>query len=229
MDDDIVLGEYIAVLWRNRRIIILSVLLFVAVSWFNSIRTPTTYRAEATLIPISSEGGALAALSSALPFAGGGGDMGMTGFKAVIILKSRRLAEQVVNDIDMVSYLEEHRLARPAMTTDEKRDRAIAMVQSALAVGQEEGGIITVSAIWTDPQWAANLANGYVTALGGFLNSHFLNFNFQVVDSAIPPKTKYGPPTKMNLFYGGGLGALIGIILSALLEYFRGSKNRKIP
>lgn len=228
MDDDIAIGEYLALLWRNRRVIVLLLVLFAVLSGVRSMRTPTTYRAEATLIPISAEGGALAALSSVLPFAAGGGDMGMTDYKAMTILKSRRLAAQVANDLDVVSYLDGHLPDTPGMTVQDKRERAIGLVQSSLAVGREEGGIITVSAIWTDPEWAARIANGYVTALGVFLNSHSLNFNFQVVDPALPPRTKYGPPTKMNILYGGGLGALVGILLSVLLEYFRGRKGKPV-
>jgi len=222
LGDEIDLISILAIFWKRRNLILVVLTGSILFSLYTLWRTSVTYKAEATILPISSEGGVLSALSQSLPLMVGG-QSGLTSERVQYILESRRLSQQVVVDLDLVRYLEERgklKLKNKAATYQEKVGAAASTLRKALEIkNMKAKGVMAISVIWDDADWAAKITNDYVESLGQFLNTRSLSFNFQVVDVAIPPEKKHGPIIRQMLMNGIIMGMLLGIALATVLEF----------
>ncbi|MDO8462570.1 MAG: Wzz/FepE/Etk N-terminal domain-containing protein, partial [Deltaproteobacteria bacterium] len=179
--------EYFQVLNRGKRLIATVVVTACFVAVVISFILPKTYRARAVVMPVS-RGGAVAggpasvlstnALASGLGaellgVGGGGGNP-----QLMVLLRSRTLAEMVVEKLDLMPLFFESQWDRETKQWKSKPPRIDAAANRLLGLitlnDDKKLYIINISADWTDPQMAATLANTYVEQLQRFINENQL-------------------------------------------------------
>lgn len=233
-EDEINLLECWNVLWRRKYMLIALFVVSVAATMAISLNLPKFYTSETVIITMSSESGGLGAALSALPFAGSLG--GVAGIQTpadriMVVLKSRTIAEAVIKKFDLVRVLyQEQWVPEKAAWKDPDKhplleDAVKRLTKQIVRFNKSKEGAITVSAEWTDPRLAAEIANYYVSALTAFLNEKSVNVTIQVVDRAIPAERKSRPRVALNMMLAGALSGFIGIFISFLLEYIQKQKR----
>jgi len=216
-DDEIDLLEYLAVIQKRWKMIVVFAVVAALISFFNAYTQPKLYKAAATLMLTDSGGGGLGAALSAFSFLGGGGTTGGEG-KLTPILKSRALAKEVAKNLDMGSIFPKL-VSSPEFSDEEKLLSMAGALNGAVDAKIGTSGLFEISIIWKDPKIAAELANKYVESLGKFLNTRALNINFQLIDPAVPPKGAFNRNTKQKALIGLAVGLFAGAFAAFFLEY----------
>jgi uncharacterized protein involved in exopolysaccharide biosynthesis len=226
-DDEIDLREYIAVIFKRWPIIILLIIVSVVSTAINTLKQPITYQAVATIMPLTSETGALSGIST---FIGGGVSSSPGSDKIMAAFSSRTLAEQVVTEYGLLKVIYKDSWDKEKNSWKMGKPPSLRNAAESLS-GQikskgGKNGLIEVSIIWTDSKEAAFIVNSYLAELGKFLNERFLNVNFKTVDNALEPENKYGPKLKQNLIIACVLGIFMGVFLVFFMEYWEKSGKR---
>lgn len=146
--------DVLTVLAKRKKILIGIPLLVAVLAIGVTFLLPLTYRATATLLPPQQPQSAAAAMLSQL-----GGMAGAAGTKGpgdiyVSMLKSRTIANRVI---------ERHALGGVYETHSPEKTRAMLERNTAIAVGKE--GLLSIAVEDKDPRRAAVLANSYVDEL----------------------------------------------------------------
>lgn len=175
--DDADLLEYARVLWRHWKLLTVLVLGAMLLTGVVNLLMPPVYRASAVVLPAS--GGSGPAIPSALLQAfGGGGLLGAVKGndptdRFVVVLGSRTLAEGVIADCALlpVFFPGAWDANRQAWIGDapDLREAVRTFRDEVLSVETTANGAIEVSAEWTDPAIAAQIANQAVKRLEEFL------------------------------------------------------------
>ncbi len=171
-EDDFALGEeegepisvsvirYARSIWERRRMVLSILAIGILLSLLKALLGPNIYTSTTSFLPpgnTSSFGSLMSMLSSNAP-SGITDEMlglGTNGDLFVAILKSRNVQDALVTRLRLLQYFKARTMldARKALT-------------SATDVAQDEkSGIITVSVNARSPQFAAQLAEGYITEL----------------------------------------------------------------
>jgi len=170
-DDEINLLDYWRVIMRRWKIIAVIFVTSVATAAVISLRMIPIYQAKTTIMPIGSSGdqvsAALRSLGS-LPFVGGlvpsiGGGM------LVAILKSRTMAEGVVQALDLITVFFEDAQGEPP-TLQDAANSLIGMTEI-----KDEEGLTSIAVEYKDPRIAADIANQYTVSLQRYLNKNALS------------------------------------------------------
>ncbi len=205
-NDEINLLDYWNVIKRRKRLIGLIVGTVTVVTVIVSLVTPKYYKAQAVIMPVGKGGGGgLAALAgqfgglaSLAGLGGAGGQAPSQQFMA--LLKTRTLAEEMINRHNLMSVLFKKTKAEAEVeveesqrskvkgedinerrtTNDERRKKGQAVedaVKTLLGsyvkfMDDKKNGTITISAEFKDPKLAAEVANGYVDGLQKFINEN---------------------------------------------------------
>ncbi len=171
-EDDFALGEeegdavsvsvvrYARSIWERRRIVISIMAIGILLSLLNALLGPNFYTSTTSFMPPgnTSSFGSLMSMLSNNPNSSITDEMlglGTNGDLFVAILKSRNVQDTLVTRFGLLQYFKARTMldARKALTasTDVEQD--------------EKSGIITVSVNARSPQFAAQLAEGYITEL----------------------------------------------------------------
>ena len=183
-DDEISLVDLAAVLWRRKILIVGITVIAVVLSVVYAMSIPNSYSAQTVILPIAqdkssslSQYAGLAAMAGiSLP---SGGTASPTS-KIMAILKSRTLAERLVDKLGLVDRLLEKPKKPVKIRAGEKsvdpRIQAIEMLQKGVfsASVDDKTAVMRVSAVTRDPELSRDIANGGVEILGTLLNEKAL-------------------------------------------------------
>lgn len=166
------LVDYWDVLVRRRRGISWIVGLGTLISIIVSLLLPKLYRAEADLLPVGGQklNSSLAMMAASQIGLGGvlGGGENSNSSQLMIVLKSRTLAERVVerNDLMRVFYGDK---VRPTLA--EAAENLLGMVSF---VEDKKSRLISIFVMAKEPELTVTIANGYVKELAVFINESTL-------------------------------------------------------
>ena len=151
--------DYLFVLVRWRRFIVVSTLTVTIAAVATSLVLPQTWTAQTKLLPPEEEGGARMGLSLLVGNAMPAGLRGLVGGatpseRLITLLESNRVAGGMVDEFELVSlYGVPH------------RDRAIEILREQIEYVIEDDGSLTIRVSADDPQLAADLTNGVARQL----------------------------------------------------------------
>ena len=171
-EDEINLLDYWRVIWKRWKIIAVIFLTSVVTAAIVSLRMTEIYQAKATIMPIESSGGQVsAALRSldSLPFVGGLVPS-IGGGKLVTVLKSRTMAEDVIQALDLIKILFEEPQDEPPSLQD-----AVRSLTGITEITDDKKGLISIAVEYKDPEIAADIANQYPIELQRFLSENALS------------------------------------------------------
>lgn len=174
--DELTLDDVGAALREGRKLVFVSVLIFTAIGFLILVLSPKTYRAEAVLLPVSSDssGSLMAGISSQLggvaSLAGlsvGQSDRKIEGFET---LRSRSLVEQFINENKLLPHLYPQRWDSAEQRWKVAPDEVPTVWEAAkkfrkdvLSIEQEtKTGLVTIGVQWRDPEVAAQWANDLI-------------------------------------------------------------------
>jgi uncharacterized protein involved in exopolysaccharide biosynthesis len=162
-DADISLLDWFIVLAKRKKIILFVTLSATIIAAGVSLILPPTYRASTTILPPQQSQSTAAALVSQLGGAAGLGSLG--GLKTpndlyVGMLKSRSVADAIINKFDLVKRYEA-----------DYRDEAIATLDENTEIKSGKDGLITIAVNDRDRARVAEIANSYVDELSKLTNS----------------------------------------------------------
>lgn len=156
------LWEYIEILVRWRRFIIINFIVITTVSVIVSFLLPQWYKATATLLPPKRQDifGTFGTTSSVLRSLTGGGLRGLgqssQAYNYFAILKSRTASEAVVRKFNLIEVYD---------ISDTSMEKAIKELASNVSFEEEADDYISIEVLDKDPQRAADIANYYVELL----------------------------------------------------------------
>lgn len=218
MEDEIDLKEYLAVIQKRWKLIVVLAVVFGLAGLYKGYSVPKMYQATATIMTTDSGGGGLGSALSALSFLGGGGGGGGGDSKLTAIIKSRALATEVARGIKI--EVDFPKIAgNTKLTAEDKLQAVVGALNGSIDGKTGKSGLFEITAIWNDPKMAADVANKYIEGLGRFLNARAFNINFQIIDPAIPPDRPFNKNTKQSALMGMGIGLFVGIFIAFGLEY----------
>jgi len=174
--DELTLHDVGAALREGRKLVFVSVLTFTAIGFLILVLSPKTYRAEAVLLPVSSDssGSLMAGISSQLggvaSLAGlsvGQSDRKIEGFET---LRSRSLVEQFINEHKLLPELYPQRWDSSEQRWKVAPDEVPTVWEAAkkfrkdvLSIEQEtKTGLVTIGVQWRDAEVAAQWANDLI-------------------------------------------------------------------
>jgi tyrosine-protein kinase Etk/Wzc len=174
MEDEINLLDYWRVIRKRWKIITLIFFASVVAAAVVSLLMTPIYQAKTTLMPVESSGSHMsAALRSlgSLPFVGGMLPGGASGDKLIAVLKSRTVAEDVIEALDLNKMLfEEPDEDEPPTMQD-----AVRVLSGMTEITDDKKGLISIAVEYKDPELAAKIANQHTVALQQFLSENTLS------------------------------------------------------
>ena len=174
-EDEINLLDYWRVIIKRWRIIALIFWASVIAAAIVSLLMTPIYQAKTTIMPVESSGGQVsAALRSleSLPFVGGmlPSVGGASASKLVAVLKSRTMAEDVIQALDLIKILFEEPQDEPPTLQDGVRS-----LSGITEITDDKKGLISIAVEYKNPGIAADIANQFTVALKRFLNENALS------------------------------------------------------
>jgi len=166
-EDEINLLKYWRIIkrrWKIIAVIFLTSLVTVAVI---SLRMTPIYQARTTIMPIESSGGQVADALRDIPFLGGIG--GTSANKLVVFLESRTMAENIVQDLDLINVFS--KAARHKLPTLQDAVGSLAGITEM----KLDKGLISIAVEYKDPRIAADIANQYTIELQRYLSENILS------------------------------------------------------
>lgn len=222
MLEEIDIRNYFRVLKKYWRIWVVIFLVAEFITLILSVRQEKVYEATATILApeIISEG-KFSGISSIL---GEGFPSGLLGGGAasqavIAMLKSRRMAEYVARDFNLMAVYK----TKNNITAAER-------IRAMTKISLSKDNTIMVKVGAPNPILAANIANFYATNLDS-LNEELKVSSVKpittLLDSALPSPKPVKPRVKLNLLISGVFSLFIGILLSFIIEYFNNPLNQK--
>jgi len=174
-EDEINLLDYWRVIIKRWRIIALIFWASVIAAAIVSLLMTPIYQAKVTIMPIESSGGRLSSALRSLgsvPFVGGmlPSIGGASANKLEAVLKSRTMAEDVIQSLDLIKILFEEPQDEPPSLQD-----AVRSLTGITKFADDKKGLISISVEYKDPGIAADIANQFTVALKRFLNENALS------------------------------------------------------
>ncbi len=233
MEDEINLLDYWHVIRRRIKMLIALFTVSVIAALVVSLMLPKYYKATTVIISAESGAGGLGAALSTLPLAGalaGAAGLQTPADKVMVILKSRTVAEAVIQRFNLLRIFNEDRWDAGKNAWKDPDDPPLMqdavkyLTESVADFSKSKEGAITLIVEWKDPKLAADMANFYIAALTGFLNEKAINVTIQVVDRAVPAERKSRPKIRLNMALAGVMSAFIGLFFAFFLEYLEKQK-----
>jgi uncharacterized protein involved in exopolysaccharide biosynthesis len=234
MEDEVNLLDYWNVIRRRKTMLIALFTVSVIAALVVSLLLPKYYKSTTVVIAAESGAGGLGAALSTLPFAGalaGAAGIQTPADKIMVVLKSRTVAEAVIQRFNLLRVFNEDRWDGGRNTWKDPGDPPLMqdavkyLTESVAAFSKSKEGAITLIVEWKDPKLAADMANFYIAALTSFLNEKAINVTIQVVDRAVPAERKSRPKIKLNMALAGVMSAFIGVFIAFFLEYLEKQKQ----
>lgn len=150
------LSDYLLVLIRRRRLVLLNVFVVAVITAIASLILPSWYTSTASILPTESgrsDMGLMSMIESTFPL------LGIPGVSApseamLAILTSRRIAEEVIIANDLVNTYRSQSL-----------DDAIKTLKKRSRIDATENGVLRVAVEERDAERAAAIASSYITSL----------------------------------------------------------------
>lgn len=178
------LSDYWHVVWSGRKLILIIFLIAViGVAIISLLMTPI-YEAKATLMAVEPSANRFSAILGSLqniPYLGGavGGALGKTATdKLLAILKSRTIAEDVIEKLDLIKILFEKEWDGTGWKTIKPptiQDTVKILQENLVDIKDDRKGLVKISVEHKNAEVAAAIANEYTTALQRFLNSNSMS------------------------------------------------------
>ena len=222
IEEEINLWDYVKVVLKYKVMIVILVIGAALIAYTYSLTMPKIYSSTASVLPpeIDAKGtSSLAKLGrnlniGVLPNLSGGGS---TTDIVMAMLKSRRMAEDIINEFNLkkvegFEYLIE--------TIDYLRSN------TKINVSRED--VISIAVESSDKQRAADIANFYVANLNKMNEELELSSSkpiVRVLDIAKPAELKCKPIIRKNVMIAGMAAIMLGIILAFLRDYLAQKKK----
>lgn len=194
-EPEITILDYWRILWKKKWVILLTTLLFGALGLTFSLIYPKKYKAQATLMPLTSSGSSglssLANQISSIPLVGSqlGGLSSLGGGKSkelINILKSRTLAEKIIDKFNLMKIIFAKQYDANTdsyhsnwMGVVPIREDAVNVFQKKLSNIEEDKktGLIKIEIKLKDSILAAKIANDMVSQLQSFIENNSLTLS----------------------------------------------------
>ena len=176
MEDEINIREYLEVLARRWKTILAVMVVMAVLAFYVSLKIKPAYESSTTILlqNDSSSSGAsqVAGIAGMLGInlGAGGGNLG----DLTELLKSKVVAAKVLDDLDLI-----HKVKGWDNPKTRKSDM-ISAVSAMIKPAKAAGNILEIKTEADDPQLAADVANGYVSALAYYWNQLMLLLSVQV-------------------------------------------------
>lgn len=194
-NDEINLLDYLGVIKRHKKLIGTIMGAATVITVIVSLILPKYYIAKAVIMPIGGGGSGVAALLAS-QLGGLGGLIGISGAggatpaqRFMALLKTRTLAEEIINKYDLMEVMFGNSKATPSPQSSSTggegvkvgltmEDAVGALLGSYVTFENNEiNGTITISAELEDPKLAADIANGYLEGLQNLISSNSLTMS----------------------------------------------------
>ena len=215
-EDELNLLDYWQVIWKQKVLIILVVLIASVITLVKDLKMNPIYEATAAVLPpeteSSSGGGSLAALSKGLasnflPNLLAGNSNTNT---VIAMLKSRRMAEDIIDKFELKKQWKE-----------QYQIDTVTRVQAGTKISISSENVISITVESADKKLVADIANFYVANLNKMNEELELSSSkpvVRVLDMAQPAEKKSKPAIKKDVLLAGMGALLIGIMLAFLRE-----------
>ncbi len=186
MENELSLLDYWNILWRRRNSIIGIIFVTTVISIVVALLLPKTYQAEAGILPIGGGGKEGSGVSALIAQSGLGGLLGgfginTSGAPLMVVLKSRTLAENVINKLELkqtlFSDLWDTKKKAWKVPKDEVPSMELAVMKLkriALAKENKKTMLITITAETRDPRLSEKIVTAYIEELAAFLATNNL-------------------------------------------------------
>lgn len=157
MDDDISVKEFLTIIVKQWRMILIVILITMTFSFVYSIFQPTIYQAKAYVLDRSGGGGGLSSLAAIA-----GIDVSRSNnqpYNISSLLKSRVVAKKVLSNLTLQKKIKGW--DDPSIATDDLSQAVSNMLKDV----KSSGGIFELTVENVDPKLSAEIANGFVVAL----------------------------------------------------------------
>lgn len=214
MEDEIDLREYIDVILRKWKIIVVFVIALTVCAFLYAKSQKPVYESSVSILFRTASSSSLsqyAGLASmvGINFSGGGGSSG----DLMELLKSKAVAFKVLDDLKLTKRIKGW--DNPGI----ERDSLASAVKGMIKPPKASGSIYEIKAESDDPQLAADIANDYVQALAFYWNE--LNYSeaqkkLKYIQEELPRveselkivegKLKLSPRSASGFSFGGSIG-----------------------
>lgn len=223
-DEEINLLDYWRVVWKHKNVVIIIFFTVIVIAFVKNINSPKIYESTATALPPEIENKGIGALyhysgslsKTLLPNLSSAGSNTST---IIAMLKSRRMAEDIVNKFNL------NKLWKSKFLTD-----AIGKVQGLTKISMSPENLISITVESEDEKLAADIANFYVSNLNRMNDNLELTSAkpiVRVLDVAKPAERKSKPKIKQNILLAGVIGLIFGIFVAFIKEYIICSKKNR--
>lgn len=235
--DSVDFSKLWAVVYGNWKLFFIIVATITLSATLISIFLPKTFKASAVIMPIGGKSGgsgglaALAGQLSGMPSLAGLSGANSPTQQFMSLLKTRTLAEVVINENNLLPALLKKLSDDPALNME--RGVKVLRTEHITFTEDKKGGIITIDAVFQDPRLAADVANGYVAGLQQFIkgnaltvakrNRIFIEKQLAENDSDLLQAGK-----EINEFYKGGKVSNIDAFIDVPLNSFLSAGEQKI-
>jgi len=207
--DEIDLFDYIKVIYKYRKFIVIFALICAFASGLVTLSKPKIYQASATFFPMN--------VSESYNFNSEGFVPHQLNIKDLIIsiLESRKMADKIIKDLELQKIWH-------SKIIDDLR----VTLKGITNITIEKNGIIKLSVKSESPEISAKIANSYVDNLSFFNNELELGVErriVQVIDRAIVPEMRMSRGTKKNVMLSGMASFMFAIFLSFFIEFVKNS------
>jgi len=211
--ENISLRELLMVIMRYKKMFTLSIGIPMVLALIISLFLPKSYKASVVILaPELESGGSI--METPFGVLGGGsfGGSGMSSQAVIAILKSKRMAEDIVDEFGLMKLYGINTMYF-----------AIRRLQESSSIKlSEEDGTIEVSVVTIDAKLSADIANYYILHLNDLnekLNIVSKKRVVKVLDPAVPPVKKYKPEIKFNVLTTGVFALFLSLFIIIFREY----------
>ena len=205
---DIDLVDYIKIIYKRWKIIVVIVFISMLVSGIFSLMKPKMYEAQATFFPLNAQsnietGGIVIKPSLDIK------DL------IISILNSRKMADRIIEQLKLKDTWNQNLSAHTRKSLDK-----------ATKISLDKNGIIKLSVHTTSPELSAKIANSYVDNLDYFNRELNIGANtniVQVIDRAAIPEERMPRGTVKKIFLNGIVSFMFAIFLAFFIEFIKKS------
>lgn len=212
-EDEIDLIDYIKVIYKHGKMIIVIVFMSMLFAGIISLLQPKMYEASATFFPIN--------VNYNIPSDGIIIQPRLDNIEDLImsILESRKMADRIVEELDL------KKVWNQKLITDARRK-----LNNASRVSLDKNRIIKLSVQTGSPELSAKIANAYVDNLDYFNRELDIGTRrqiVQVIDRAIAPEERMPRGTVRKTILAAVVSFMFSIFLVFFLEFIQKSNLKK--
>ena len=209
-EDEIDIVDYIKVIYRRWKMIVIVVLAAMLLAGIFSLLKPKMYEASATFFPMNVR----EYYSSSSEAVGMKRRLNIENL-IVSLLESRKMADRIIEQLNLKNLWE------TKLISDTQN-----ALKGATKTSMQKNGIIKVSVQTISPKLSAKIANAYVDNLDYFNRELELGAQrqiVQVIDRASVPEKRMSRGTKKNILLAGVVSFMFAVFLTFFLDFVQRS------